>query len=607
MLYYKYKMPTTAASAKAKGQAKGVYKPARIQPTLSRVFTDDSPVARAAPPSIDEQKLAQAKAGALSEADERRTQEEEIEGQYQIFVASFKSPGASLTLTEDQSLPVPVDFPLPFDAGYIGGGGYQWMDGGTEACGFHTILPTLWVDAELTDGNASGGGSELIGGANGIDCNANYKLTPSLKKFLIGFLCCLRYISDTTGFAIRCMKIILSILMFGTAFTISGAIIYLLVWAVKYFGCNIAFMVTNITGYTAAICSCSLATGFALSSGSITVPMAGLLSLGTIAYVYVNRERFRNRTDNVWRAIRERAARRQELMQAQEDVKDIETGEKIDKFIEKLFNSPLTQLTETGRQFINLLCNEKFRKYLDKYLEEGVPVSTDRLYVHLSLILSMKYDYFGIPLVNIHAQDTDSIASVVVESATATRTTIIESFINFMKQTGMDFIEAIYIFTRRNIEIIRGVFGKPYGFLKYFITPTQPITADDKEAVAILQTLQQDPDIRIPPAELLDMIDAVDGGGGGEYNMGAAGSVVSVAAGTGVAVREEVDEDMLGGKYKRRRRNNKPRKRKTLRKKSKRRKSTRKKTSRKTTVRRKTTRKTTIRRKSKRLSRKLKK
>ena len=84
-------------------------------------------------------------------------------------------------------------------------------------------LVELWQDVDLvkeeiieTDG---GGNNELSGGAYGIDASANYRVTSTLKKFLIGFLCCLRGIVDTSVLAARCSRIILSILMAGTAVT----------------------------------------------------------------------------------------------------------------------------------------------------------------------------------------------------------------------------------------------------------------------------------------------------------------------------------------------------------------------------------------------------
>lgn len=463
---------------------------------------------------------------------------------------------------------------------------------------------------EEEGGGGGGGGSELSGGAPpAINCNANYRVTGSLKKFLIAFLCCLRGIADTSYMAFKCSRIILSILMAGTAVTVSGAIIYLLVWFVKYLGCNIAFHVTNVTGTTAAICACSLAQGFAFKLGILTTPimgMAGITAAVVAGVAYWNRDNLRRRFATVFNTVRQRRADRLAAGEAEVVAGDIETGAIIDTKLHDFFNDPAGQLTPLGKRLLNLLCDQQFRNYLSMYFDQGVPAAADRRTAHLFLILSIEYKFINIPLVNIHDADVETLeAQIAGASRAAKRTTILQKFRTLMVDTGRDFIKALYIFTMRYYDIIVSTFNSIREFLIYIGGLRTP-PEDLPEARAAQQLLQlvdaaaAEGEVSLEEYEEL----RVEANGlTNEYAQQAAppGPMPAAAPIPGGADG--------GGRPTRRRRRTKRRSKSKRRTKSRRRRTLRKtsKRTRKTNVRRKFTRKSTkklSRRRSRKLSRK---
>ncbi len=468
---------------------------------------------------------------------------------------------------------------------------------------------------EEEGGGGGGGGSELSGGAAGtINCNANYRVSGSLKKFLIAFLCCLRGIADTSYMAFKCSRIILSILMAGTAVTVSGAIIYLLVWFVKYLGCNIAFHVTNVTGNTAAICACSLAQGFAFKLGILTTPimgMAGITAAVVAGVAYWNRDNLRRRFATVFNTVRRRRAERLTAGAPAVVAGDIETGEIIDTKLNEFFNDPTKKLTFLGRRLLKLLCDTQFREYLSKYFDQGVPAGIDRRTAHLFLILSMEYKFFNIPLVNIHDADVETLEAQIAHDRRRAKTTILQKLKKLMDNTGRDLIKALYIFTMRYYDIIVTQFNSIREFLRYVGGLPGTIQSEDQSEIEAAQQLLQLVDAGAMNEFNDDLLQANDLNAAYTQQAEAeAEAEAAEAAAEAEAEAQGMGPPRAGGGYPTRRRRRTKRRSKSKRRTKSRRRRTLRKTSkrtRKTNVRRKFTRKSTkklSRRRSRKLSRK---
>jgi len=243
---------------------------------------------------------------------------------------------------------------------------------------------------ELCKGEQGGGGVNQMGGAFHIPGRIFSIRRPSIRKFLMILLCCLKNVAETCKFAADIVKLILAILTIGATIGVSSFILYYLAAAIQALGCA---GWSAISGATADLCSCAVG---ATAAGVIAGPSAaqfGMIVLGTTAavggVVASNRDRFQR----IRELVRAGARGRREAADAAGRRREAAAAEQINSLLNQgpysvLFNED-GLLRTYGKRVLDYLCDETFRENVNAYLQTGVPSDLALLIHEISIIMSL--------------------------------------------------------------------------------------------------------------------------------------------------------------------------------------------------------------------------
>lgn len=426
---------------------------------------------------------------------------------------------------------------------------------------------------------------------------------PSVRRFLIALLCCLRNLARTCKFAADIMKIILAILTMGATLGVSSFILYLVAQLVQKLGCA---GWTNVAGSTADFCSCTLGMAAAgaiggVSLGQAAIIIAGLGLGGLVAWRAANGQGRVNRILHLIRGHRRgRAAEIAELTEEQN--REIATfiNTRLDQSWSDWFNTANGLLSDTGNRFFNYLCPQDFRANADAWLINGIPADWSLIMHEISIL--MRNDLGPRPGGLIGNRSEDSGMDL----------TSLNNMLRAMANSGGPYptVRGLLSRTRRDFFEAGRLQGTRWWLIMGEVThwiQTRPVETRDQlrqmwnaasrvaAAIPLLIPSRPPP----PPSEVQQEPEAAEPAAEEPQSLAIAALLVELAAAQPAAG---------GGGYPRRRRTKrrskskrrtKSRRRRTLRKTSKR--------TRKTNVRRKFTRKSTkklSRRRSRKLSRK---
>ena len=283
------------------------------------------------------------------------------------------------------------------------------------------------LDARCAAG-LGGGGTHQMGGQGPIRARIFSIRRPSIRKFLIAIMCCLKSLAATCKFAADIMKIILGILTMGATIGVSSFILYYLSKAVEALSCA---GYAGVSGAAADRCSCTLG---AMAAGAMKGPSSaqfGMIAVGLFGIAagvgYFKRARLLNIKEHIT-ASRAAGA---PLRKQQEETEDKEIAEWIAGGGEgwRGWFSPEGTLRAHGRSLINFLCSDVFRTNADHWLKRGI-YSDIRLIIHELSMLFIIPEVRDGGLISDSTADIDSLNQIIQNSG------FVFNFGNFAQESG---------------------------------------------------------------------------------------------------------------------------------------------------------------------------
>jgi len=315
-----------------------------------------------------------------------------------------------------------------------------------------------------------GGGVNQMGGA--IHGRIFSIRRPSIRKFLMILLCCLKNVAATCKFAADIAKLILAILTIGATIGVSSFILYYLAAAIQALGCA---GWSAIAGTTADLCSCAVGT---MAAGTILGPSAaqlGMISLGTTVVAGSVVAYNRNRVQRILQLVQAGAAAREARGQARNREQEEAVAAQINSLLNQgsgvLFGQD-GYLSRYGKQVLEYLCDETFRENVNAYLQTGVPSDLALLIHELSIIMFLEDGRRPDGLIGQRAGDStadlNTLNELIRRAATMSGGATIAAQ---MAATGADMRSALDAFGERYSDIgtWRGAISPMTNFVMFLV------------------------------------------------------------------------------------------------------------------------------------------
>jgi len=237
---------------------------------------------------------------------------------------------------------------------------------------------------------------------------------PSIRRFLIALLCCLKNVAVTCKFAADIVKIILAIITMGTTIGVSSVILYYLAKAVQALGC---YGFRGVAGGTADLCSCTLG---AVAAGAITGPSVQQIGMITAAVVAVggvaaaaNMSRMQRITEKVRVARANRLPAREAAAEHSDETTAAAINATLEQSWKEWFEGGRGTLNTYGKRILDFLCAEPFRDNVDAWLQQGIYPDIRLILHEIEMLLFIKDARGSRGLINDADADMESLSKAI--------------------------------------------------------------------------------------------------------------------------------------------------------------------------------------------------
>ena len=323
-------------------------------------------------------------------------------------------------------------------------------------------------------GPPAGGPAPDFSPSNYPDPRRYYTPTGATREFLINVLCCLRLyggpIQRVAGLVNIAMKLALHMLIIGSGAVFTGGFIYGLAWIMNHLGCTLPGLIigTEIlegSSLSAAVCGYFGIFSFIINPPSWAVGLAA--AAGAVGSGYYYRQDIRYIYERVMAHRAESGPIIEEQLR--------EERERRNGYISDVINQGLDNWHRNGRraipgdwmdQLLGVFCDRGWRRYINMYMDAGVPLNPQRILVHLQILMGLTGEQAAARVQRgqpIHQVSTGTELSRepqdIFRMLTSTRLFIqngevLNVLARFLVQTGGDFYQALGMFLRDNYNVI---------------------------------------------------------------------------------------------------------------------------------------------------------